>query len=85
MILKKKAEKINSDALEKVNGGVIVDKPNPQGGNSYFIVDDNTGNILDISSRSKVAETIAKENDMSTEHITTDDYIKKFNKDFSLS
>ncbi len=82
---KNKSEKINIKALEKVNGGAMVVKPNRFGGKSYHVVDDKTGEILDISSRSTVAEEIAKEKNMSTETMSPEDYVLKFKKDFSPS
>ena len=82
---KNKSEKINIKALEKVNGGAMVVKPNRFGGKSYHVVDDKAGEILDVSSRSSVAEEIAKKKNVSAEIMSPDDYVLKFKKDFSPS
>ncbi len=82
---KKKPEKMNREALEKVNGGAMVVKPNRFGGTSYHVIDDKAGEILDVSSRSSVAEEIAKKKNVSAEIMSPDDYVLKFKKDFSPS
>ena len=82
---KNKSEKINIEGLKKIHGGAMVVKPNRFGGTSYHVIDDKAGEILDVSSRSSVAEEIAKKKNVSAEIMSPDDYVLKFKKDFSPS
>ena len=76
--MEKAKEKLNTEDLGKINGGVIV-----QTAGGYYIMDDLTGGTWSFKETANTAQYVATEwYGVSTEIITPEEYERRYNKKF---
>ena len=80
--LKNQIDEMSDEELDQVAGGLIVDCGDLY---DYRIVDDKTGEIIDRWWRKKDAVNCAKENGVSDNIISKEEYKKRFGRDIDLS